>query len=245
MYPDSWAENARMLAPFVDEIELLFFESRTDDCLPSRGEIDALLRIAKEFSLGYNVHLPTDISLAASDKVRQTEALDAIRRVFDLAGRLAPSSWTLHIPCDISKPTDADVTRWQARARTVLEKLLDEGMPSRLLAIENLDYTFDRVRDLILDLDLSICMDVGHLLLRGQDIAAFYRENAGRIAVLHLHAVHEGKDHLPLTNLSKSDGMAVVKILGDFSATLSLEVFSYNYLKASLEWIEQIVNSEQ
>ena len=42
LYPDTWAANARMLAPHVDEIELLFFESKPKVCLPSREEIRAL-----------------------------------------------------------------------------------------------------------------------------------------------------------------------------------------------------------
>jgi sugar phosphate isomerase/epimerase len=244
VYPDTWAANARMLGPYVDEIELLFFESKPTDCLPSRKELDELRAISKDFSLGYNIHLPTDVSLTAQERPDRSNALDAIRRVVDLTLHLNPSSWTLHIPYDCSKETGTDVRVWQGHAREALEKLIGEGIPPRLLAIENLDYPFDRVRDLVLDLDLSICMDAGHLILCGQDIAAFYRENVDRIPVLHLHGVRDGRDHLPLTKLSKRDGLAAFEILESFSETLSVEVFSFEHLTSSLVWLEKAVNQE-
>lgn len=240
VYPDTWAVNARMLAPHVDEIELLFFESLPDGCLPSREEIDALVQISKDFSLGYNIHLPTDVSLAASGRAGQAKAIDALGRVVDMTLALDPSSWTLHIPHDLEKRTDTDIKRWQERALAGLEKFLDAGIPSRRLAIENLDYPFEWVRDIVRELDLSTCMDLGHLLLRGEDVAAFYRENAGRITVSHLHGVRGGKDHLPLTAFSKTDETSIDNILEDFSGTLSVEVFSYDHLAASLEWLEKI-----
>lgn len=239
IYPDTWAVNARMLAPHVDEIELLFFESETGDCLPSREEIDALSKIRKDFTLGYNIHLPTDVSLAAPGGAGRAEALDALGRVIEMTRELDPSSWTLHIPCGPSAETDTDIERWRGSVRAGLEKLLAAGIPPGRLAVENLDYPFEWVRDVVRELDLSVCMDVGHLLLRGEDIAAFYRENADRIAILHLHGVRDGKDHLPLTALSKTDGPLVANILKDFPGTLSVEVFSYDHLTASLLWLEK------
>jgi hypothetical protein len=63
IYPASYTQNVTMLAPYVDEIELLLFESAPDS-LPSIHEIKKLLSLSKEFDLTYNVHLPIDISLS-------------------------------------------------------------------------------------------------------------------------------------------------------------------------------------
>jgi len=230
-----------MMAPHVDEIELLFFESKSVDCLPSREEIDTLSRISKNFSLKYNIHLPTDVSLASPDRAGRNEAIDALGRVVDLTHALDPTSWTLHLPSDPSMRTGTEVKRWQKSVRAGLERFLAAGIPPRRLAVENLDYPFEWIREIVLEFDLSICMDLGHLLLRGEDTAAFHTENADRIAILHLHGVRAGKDHLPLTVLSKMDGMSVMNILKDFSGALSVEVFSYDHLSASLLWIEKMM----
>jgi len=238
IYPDKWSVNARMLGPHVDEVELLFFESRSEDCLPTREEIEALSQISKDFCLTYNIHLPTDISLAAADRAGQSEAIDALLRVMDLTSRLDPTSWTLHIPYDAPQAGGGDVTLWQVRARAGLERLLAHGIQPRRLAIENIDYPFAWVWDLVRDFDLSICMDAGHLLIGGESLAEFYREYADRITVIHLHGAKDGKDHQPPTSLSTPDAGAAVSILKDYTGTLSLEVFSYDYLEVSLEWLE-------
>jgi sugar phosphate isomerase/epimerase len=229
-----------MLGLHVDEVELLFFESKKEGSLPSREEIDRLSRLSEEFSLTYNVHLPTDISPAAPGRAERADATDALKRVVDLTQRLYPTSFTLHLPFDAPGREPREVERWQGRALSGLEELLAEGVPPRSLAIENIDYPFGWVADIVRDFDLSICMDMGHLLVGGEDITAFYRENADRIAIIHLHGVQNRKDHLPLTVLSKDDGLSIVEILNGFSETLSLEVFSYDHLAASMEWLEKI-----
>ena len=65
IYPDHYVPNVQMLGPYFDEVELLMFESRWPDSLPTGETIDALARISAETDLGYNIHLPTDVSLAA------------------------------------------------------------------------------------------------------------------------------------------------------------------------------------
>lgn len=230
-----------MLGPHVDEIELLLFESKTEGCLPSREEIDLLLDISKAFSLTYNVHLPTDVSLASSDRSERDKAVDTLRRVMEMTAELGPTNWTLHVPFDESQEGGADIVGWQGRARTGIGRLIDGGIPARRLAVENLDYPFGWIQKTVQDLDLGICMDVGHLLIGGEDIAAFFREHAERITIIHLHGAKNQKDHLPLNVLPEEDGLSVVTILERFSKTLSVEVFSYDNLAASMEWLEKMM----
>jgi hypothetical protein len=65
VYPAGYVDNVRHLAPHVDEIELLFFESRFADSLPSRALIRELAQLARSGDITYNVHLPTDICFRA------------------------------------------------------------------------------------------------------------------------------------------------------------------------------------
>jgi len=239
-YPGTWAANAEMLGPYVDEIELLFFESQAEGALPARQEIDRLISISEDVSVSYNIHLPTDVSLASPDRGLQAKAADSLRYFLDLANELNPSSFTLHIPYDAPGYSETDIKRWQERAGAEVEKLLQTGVSSRLLAVENLDYPFEWIRNCIREFDLSVCMDVGHLIVMGEDISTFYQAVADRVAVIHLHGVQNGKDHLPLTALPATAAPAVESILKRFSGTLSLEVFSYAYLVLSLGWMEKM-----
>jgi len=51
IYPDHIIPNVKMLAPYLDEIELLLFESASKDSRPSKHEINKLSFLAKEFDL--------------------------------------------------------------------------------------------------------------------------------------------------------------------------------------------------
>jgi hypothetical protein len=56
IYPDDYIPNVKMLGPFVDEIELLLFESNAIESFFSASIIDKLQRLATDLNLSYNSH---------------------------------------------------------------------------------------------------------------------------------------------------------------------------------------------
>jgi sugar phosphate isomerase/epimerase len=241
VYPAGYVDNVRQLAPFVDEIELLFFESRFADSLPSREMIRELVQLARSGDITYNVHLPTDICLGHRDAgVRQT-AVDVLTRTIARCAPLDPTTFTLHLARDSSEP---DYRRWQANVTvTSLENVLATGIPGRRLSVENLDDGLESAGPVIRQLDLSVCMDMGHIMARGGDLTAFYDRWRERITVAHLHGVDGDRDHLPLDRLSDTLMIEVLGLLKRFSAAVSLEVFSFGALNASMrhlrhEWLK-------
>lgn len=230
IYPADYVPNVRRLAPFFDEVELLFFEAAA---LPPPPVIAELAAIAAAEGLGYNIHLPTDVSIADPDPLRRTHAVEALCRACEHAAPLRPSTFTLHVPC---APPAADGP-WRERVRRGLADLVaGVGEPSRI-SVETLDYPLERIGDLIAELGLSVCMDVGHLLLQGQDLAAFAERFAPRVAIIHLHAAAEGKDHLPLDRLPEAAAAQVLRVLTEYRGIVSLEHFSLPALTASLNWV--------
>ena len=172
VYPAGYLDNVRHLAPFVDEIELLFFESRFRDSLPSAALIRDLVQQARSGQITYNVHLPTDIYLGHRDAgVRQT-AVDVLRQLIDRCAPLNPTTFTLHL---IRDPSEPDHRRWQANSAASLEAVLATGVPSRRIGVENLDDDIEQVAPVIEDLDLSVCMDMGHLMAHEVDMTSFFR----------------------------------------------------------------------
>ena len=67
IYPDDYVPNVSLLGSYFDEIELLLFESRDIESLFPNSIVDELNRLAQDLNIGYNVHLPTDISISAPD----------------------------------------------------------------------------------------------------------------------------------------------------------------------------------
>lgn len=240
IYPDDYVPNVKMLGPYLDEIELLLFESLPLHSLPSRAVIAELGRIAREFGLSFNVHLPIDVSISDSDPQKQTQAVDAILKALDLVTPLGPSACTLHIPYnENSIPRDSH-ERWEERVYRNLKKILGRGIPPELIAVETLDYSLDLLDGIIDDLGLSICLDLGHLMARAVDIKAVFNTYGSKTSIIHLHGFNEDRDHMALDRLSAPFVQSVLWILKRFKGTVSLEVFSFGDLNASLVFMDKI-----
>jgi sugar phosphate isomerase/epimerase len=186
----------------------------------------------------YNVHLPTDLSIGHRDKPHRELAVNAVLRTCDRVAPLSPTTCTLHIPCD-GHPLPADATeRWRDRVQTSLEKIVEAGVGPGLISVETLDYPLGTLKDLIGAFGLTVCLDVGHLMLHGRDVEKTFAEFEADTAIIHLHGVRDGKDHLALDRLPHDLGAPLTRILPTYKGVVSLEVFSFNHLSASLTWME-------
>ena len=98
IYPADYLPNVQRLGPSMDEIELLFLEGRCREALPTPALISELAEIGRTMPLGYNVHLPTDIALTASDRGEERLAAARLCQVLDLVRPLEASAHVLHLP---------------------------------------------------------------------------------------------------------------------------------------------------
>ncbi len=238
IYPDGYVQNVKMLAPYLDEIELILFESAPGS-LPSIHEVKQLFSLAKEFDLTYNIHLPIDISLGAPEPSIRHFALETIKQVMDLTATLSPSTYTLHLPYEEPGSDNDQIKRWRDRLNNSINKLVSGGINGEMFSIETLDYPLNWVEEILIDFNLSVCIDVGHLILCGFDPETVFNKYKKRTPILHLHGVDNHQDHLPLDRLTKEDAKTVIKMLKQFEGVVSLEVFSFDYLKASLNFLEK------
>ena len=238
IYPDHYIPNVKMLGPYLDEIELLLFESAGTDVLPSKSVITELSRLAQEFDLTYNVHLPTDLSISNQDPRHQNHAVETMIRVMELVYPLSPSSLTLHLPYIEKSFEEYNLKIWQDRVHSNLEKILSTAVTKDKIAIETLDYSFELVDDIIVDLDLKICMDLGHLMVHGYDIEKVFNKYALRTPIIHLHGVENDHDHTTLARLPEKLIAPVLRILKRFTGVVSLEIFSFENLNSSLKFLE-------
>jgi sugar phosphate isomerase/epimerase len=240
IYRDTWAANARRLAPYLDEIELLLFESRPPTSLPTPGQIEALADIAQERQIRYNIHLPTDIDLGHPQGEKRRVAVNTLVQVLTLTAPLGATTHTLHLNLNQTEPTARELVKWQQTVSDSLGRLLATGLDGRRLSIETLFYPVGWITPIVRDLGLSFCLDLGHLMLQGLDCGAIFDQLGDRTTVIHLHGVKGGRDHLPLDQLSDDKMHAVLKVLQQFTATVSLEVFSFHDLQRSLNHLDSV-----
>jgi len=232
--PDAIIPNLRFLGPAFDEIELVLFDSRQGDNLPTEVEIGKMAALSRDLHFTYNVHLPTDLFLGSADRQERREACETILRFYERTLPLDPTAYILHFegePGDHPQPEE--LAEWRHNLRTSLEWLLDHGFNRDLAALENLSYPFSWVDILADEFNLNICLDLGHLLLQNANLLAAFNRYQERITMMHLHGVGH-RDHQALSFIPHDEWQAIGQILRHFRGGLSLEVFSLDDLQASL-----------
>ncbi|MGD9417193.1 MAG: cobamide remodeling phosphodiesterase CbiR [Desulfobacterales bacterium] len=251
IYPDDYVPNVKMLGPYLENIELLLFESYHTDALPSKNVITELAYLAADFNLTYNVHLPTDISISSRDPGHQNRAIDTILNVIERVTPLVPTTLTLHVPYDENSFEPETVKSWQERVVKSLGTILDNGIPGRQFSVENLDYPFEILAPIIAELDLAVCLDCGHLILHGDDLQAFFNTYSANTTIIHLYGVAQNLNgdahnhfHGPLDDLSQKLIAPFVELLAEFKGEVSVEVFSLEHLEASLKLLEKCWNEQ-
>ena len=238
IYPDHYIPNVKMLGPFVDEIELLVFESNHIEYLFSATVVDELQRLATDLNLTYNVHLPVDVAIGAAGVRQQQAAVETYKNVIQRLLPLTPSVFCLHIPYNEIDRQTMTLNRWRDRVRSNMEHLLSSGISGSAISIETLDYPLELIEDIIVDLNISVCMDVGHLIVQGHDIESFFNRFFSKISGIHLHGVENDRDHSALDRLPEQYIKPIIGILKRFAGIVSIEVFSYAHLKPSLRVLE-------
>ena len=244
IYPDHYLPNVKMLGPYLDEIELLLFESAYDS-LPSKHEIKELSIVAEEFDITYDIHLPLDIHLGDKNPIIRRRAIESIQRIIDLTLPLMPSVYILHVSFNEDSSKTDTVNKWQERIYESMGRLLSTGIKSRSIAIENLMYPFEWVEEVISSLNLSVCIDIGHLILMNADRKETFAKHHHRTPIIHLHGVKNNLDHLSLDKLPDNETSDVMKILKGYAGIAIIEVFSYNNLQASLKYLEKCGNQRR
>jgi sugar phosphate isomerase/epimerase len=224
IHPAGYSDNVRLLAPLVDEIELLFLESAH---LPSTAQIHELQALADTLAVTYNIHLPMDISLADPSPDIRGCSREVVLRALERVSPLNASTHTLHVNFAMPDRDPASVETWQARAAESLRRLLAESaVGAKDLTVETLDFPPLWLAPVILELGLPVCVDVGHVIRFGFNLQETLDLFAGRIRMFHLHGVTGQQDHRALNHLAPEARRCLTPLLQNFHWSVSLEVFS-------------------
>jgi sugar phosphate isomerase/epimerase len=185
----------------------------------SPGAVEALAQLKAELGLSYTLHLPlwsvepsTPLGAvregsvqALVENMRAASPLQPECYVLHATGALAAEFYQMRLPPE-SKPL---ILRYfQSNALRSLETiLLQTGIPSRKLAIETIEFPFDLTLAMADELDLSICLDTGHILVGFSGALGLFdvlEQVLPRLAEIHLHdapwqgverTIGYGKDH--------------------------------------------------
>lgn len=238
--------NVEKLAPLVDDVELVLFDVERD--VPGAEDVSQLVRLKHEHALSYTLHTPLDASLASADEARRAIGIDKVRRAIAWARPLEPLGHTVHVYLgdgerDAAPPTDLDA--WRDRARRSLEAILADVAP-HALCVECIDYDFALIAPVVRALDLSVALDVGHLMRDGRGLRAAVDEWLPRARIIQLHGTRpDGRDHKSLTFAPRAELQWLFDTLAErqFGGVLTLEVFDAADLETSLALVGGLYSS--
>lgn len=235
IYPDHLIPNVAKLAPFFDEIELVLFESQGQDNLLDREQIEGLRGLRLQQGIDFNIHLPIDLSLGDEDEKVRISGLSMIKKMVETTLCLNPSVYTLHL----ERKNQAGLEDWQRRLTRSMEEVRGWSVDSGRISIETLGYPFAWIEEIVRHFGFSICLDIGHILISGQDLELHFEKYLSRTSIIHLHGFEDGVDHLGIDRLTDSALNLIMDRLWNFWGTVSIEVFSMDELKRSLVTLEE------
>lgn len=184
--------------------------------------IQKLAAVKEELGLTYTAHIPLWSMEPATPlaPVRQG-AVQAVVDFCQIIRPLEPEIYVFHATGpmaadfyhrDLPQVAKSFLMRlFQSKARESLAAILARtGLPGRALAIETVEFPFDLTLELAEELDLSICLDIGHVLIgySGQvDLFDVLEACLPRLGEVHLHdgpwqgpggEIRHGEDHVAL-----------------------------------------------
>jgi len=240
IYPDHIIPNVTALAPFLDEVELVLFESEGQDNYPDEVELRNLMNFSLNGEVGFNVHLPIDIFLGDKSEEVRAKGISIIRRVTERTLCLNPSIYILHFDLRNSDgKEETDIEAWRRRILRSTKEVTELGIDPKRISIETLSYPIEWIEDIVSEFGFSICLDIGHMLIYHQDMQGYLKKYLPQTSIIHLHGVENGVDHLGIERLNGKMVDLILSKLRSFTGILSIEVFSFGDLRNSLEVLEQ------
>jgi sugar phosphate isomerase/epimerase len=229
--------NARFLADYVQDVELVLFDlvDGTSN-LPDAGTIAALRELAAERDLTYTVHLPLDLRLGEDG---MHPSLTKARKVIELTRALDPWAYVAHLDGHAERGlTDpAALARWTDQAARALELVAGWAGGAVHLAVENLEtYPLDFWDALLERVPAGRCIDIGHLWLDGHDPLPWLARWLPRARVLHIHGI-SGHAHRSLCFVPPEELARVLDTLveADYRGVLTIEAFGEEDFQTSME----------
>ena len=244
LYPfetDNLTRNVEIISEAVDAIQLLFFGKNYLDELLTQTNLEALKKIQTEKKVRYCIHLPTDFDLLNPVQDHLEKTLKGIEKILKACKDLEVNYYILHIDrCEnFTYPEISWNEKTKKRFDICLQAITALFEKPSSLCIENTSRSLEEVKEEIEANHVSVCCDLGHLMLQKQSFDPMLTLFKNRTPVIHLHGVQKGKDHLALPCLPKEDLQSLKTFLKTYQGTVILEVFNEKDFISSALWMKE------
>ena len=238
--------NVRALAPVVADVELVLFENPVSSNMLNDKELRVLRELANEHGITYTVHLPTENKAGAADHSERQRYVASANRVIEMCRCLEPHAYIVHLEGGKSAMTRSERDSWASRCSESLQAIAQTTPHRERLVVENLGYPWQWHAEQAAASGAGLCCDVGHLWMYFRDDWRTQMEAMlPRTAVIHLHGVSEGHDHVSLRLTRSKEVLTFLDCLRRFKYTgvVTLEVFTETDFVESAQTVRDLWES--
>ncbi|TFF98602.1 MAG: sugar phosphate isomerase/epimerase [Promethearchaeota archaeon] len=218
------------------------------------------LKILKEENkLRYTVHLPfLGLDLTSINNHSRKAAVNCQVEMINLTKSLEPENYVLHSSGGIAPLflnagkrfgiKNHSLNELTEAAKSSVAEILDKTkIPSKSIAIENINYPFESTLEVIEENNCSFCVDTGHFLAgySGKcELLEIIKEYLPNIAEIHLHDCYIGENsNKPIDHQALGTGLLdpiFIELLQNipFSKPIMLEM-TLEQVKKSEIWLEK------
>lgn len=234
LLPTGYVENVTYLIDKVDDIQLLLFDSTTDDELFQKDKymISTLKYLTEETGKTFTVHMPTSPKIFDEKgfEKRLKNSLDMINLLSELKNI---KSYTFHYDLPDNKIfedlSSAQKEEIDNKYISLFEKILHK-YPDIDISFENVSTPISTLDNVVKKCGISYCIDIGHLIFQNRKINEI-EPRLHKTSIVHYHGtkkLESGKlkDHNEIVYDKK-----IFKILEKFHGILTIE----NYHKLKFE----------
>ena len=239
VYPDDILPNVQKMAPFVDDVEIVLFESEELSSFPDKETIIELKELSNEHDITYTIHFPTDLKAGSENNNEREKFVEQVRKVVNLTKPLDPHGYILHLEGVETDASKQKKEEWYQACREVCKRITEISLfDCSNVCIENLDYPIDWHIDLVDQCGFSLCLDIGHLWrCKVSNWNELLWKYLLKTRIIHVHGVSNGKDHMSLNKNELDDIQLLFSLLMEsgYRNVVSLEVFNKEDTFESLE----------
>ncbi len=243
VYPDTIVPNVEKMAPVVDDIEIVLFESREYSNLPDPETISVLAQLAEEYDITYTVHFPIDIDAGSTNALDRRAFIDQAAEIINLTRPIEPYGYLLHFQGISADSSGKERELWHDGCEEVcgsIAKISD--FDSANICVENLKYPMEWHLDLVEKYGFSLCIDSGHAMLQTKYWQDMFTGYIHKTRIIHLHGVRDGKDHLSLRLTDPENIKRLLNIIekSKYNHVITLELFDTDSTFESLEVLGEL-----
>ena len=241
-FPDDILPNVKKVAPLVDDVEILLFESDNSLEFKNLEIIDDLKQLTQNHNITYTIHLPIDTPVLFGCNADNTRYLNQITEIIAKTKDLFPFAYILHLDGIGPNASRGELHDWRKSCVKLCSDISRiHNLDLEKICLENMEYPLEWFLDFQEMFGFSLCLDIGHLWMHEGNWEDVLIKCLPATRVIHLHGVKNGKDHLSLKESDFKNLFRLVSFIKkQFIGVVTLEIFSLNDMLESYDILKRI-----